>query len=386
MTALPSQLPPPAAPRSSNGAGSATAANGEHSGPEAGQTTVDQFGSLLDRSRPADLDDGRRCDRRDQTDNAAGHAGVEAKVPNDAVALDRRDPASGAGRVGGTGTAASGNPRGRHPSGARPLAETAAPRDARPAANGTSNGTEVSSRPGSVTSGVDGAGVSAAAASSTSTPTDAHNSADAKPAGTYAVPSFAASTASPTTTPDLAAAVAAAVIGTGNAGHAAPLVAAVAATPGSIVDLLPTAAADAPHAGTASTESANGVRTQILQQISLPGEGKAGMNRLTIRLEPEHLGRVTVELRAEGNRLTVVFDAESSVAREALREGGKELVDILIDRGGRRWSQVEVKLAERESDQRQHETDKRREDTRQQRQRNGTDGRNGRSNRQRWGG
>jgi len=81
----------------------------------------------------------------------------------------------------------------------------------------------------------------------------------------------------------------------------------------------------------------------------------------------------------------VVFDAESSVAREALREGGKELVDILIDRGSRRWSQVEVKLAERESDQRQHETNRRREDARQQRQQGGTDGRNGRSSRRRPG-
>ena len=382
MTALPTQLPPPAAPRSSKGAGSSTAAIGERSVLEASPTAVGQFDSLLDRSRPADRGDGRRCDRRDQTDNAAGHTGVEAKAQNDVVALDRRDSASGASRVGGEGTAASGNPRGRYASGARPFSQTAAPGDARAAANDISTGTEVSSRPGPVTPGVDGAGASAAIASSTSTPTDVHNPADSTPAGSYAVPSVAVSATAPTTTPDLAAAA----IGTGNAGHGTLLAAAVAVTPGSIVDLLPAVAADAAHAGTASTEAANSVRTQILQQILLPGVGKVGTNRLTIRLEPEHLGRVTVELRADGNRLTVVFDAESSVAREALREGGKELVDILLDRGGRRWSQVEVKLAERENDQRQHETNRRREDARQQRQQGGTDGRNGRSNRRRWGG
>jgi flagellar hook-length control protein FliK len=202
------------------------------------------------------------------------------------------------------------------------------------------------------------------------------------------VPSLAPSAGAPppTTTPDLAAAMAAAAIGTGNAGHAAPVVDAVATPPGLIVDLLPTAPADAAYAGTASEEPTTGVRTQILQQVLMRGVGKAGASRLTIQLEPEHLGRVTVELRSDGNRLTVVFDAESSVAREALREGGKELVDSLRERGGGRWSQVEVKLAERENDQRQHETDKRREDARQQRQQGGTDGRNGRSNRRRWGG
>jgi hypothetical protein len=66
-----------------------------------------------------------------------------------------------------------------------------------------------------------------------------------------------------------------------------------------------------------------------------------------IRLQPEHLGRVDVQLTARGDQLQVVLAAGTVEAERALRENIAELVDGL-GRGAARYQNVDVRVETRE--------------------------------------
>ena len=90
------------------------------------------------------------------------------------------------------------------------------------------------------------------------------------------------------------------------------------------------------------------MQAQVLRQILQRSEGPVdGERTLTLKLEPEHLGRVEVRLSTSGEQLLVEFQAESAEAGAALRQGRHELVRALVAQAGR-WQQVEIRVAEPE--------------------------------------
>jgi flagellar hook-length control protein FliK len=120
-------------------------------------------------------------------------------------------------------------------------------------------------------------------------------------------------------------------------------------TAGSVAVSMPAASApDALGRGTTPTVDPQQIQAQVARQI-LAREQAAGdgPGTLTLRLEPEHLGKVEVRLRASGGQLTVEFQAESAEAGAALREGRHELARALGAQAGR-WQQVEVRVADPE--------------------------------------
>jgi flagellar hook-length control protein FliK len=137
---------------------------------------------------------------------------------------------------------------------------------------------------------------------------------------------------------------------------------------------LPSSTTSAQAVGGAQ-QTPQAIRLQVLNEISRQELRPGAETKLTLQLEPEQLGRVTVELRSHGGRLTVAFSAESAVAEDALREGGKELAQTLFERSAGRWGRIEVRLAERQDEQREDETAAGRDQTRRQRGQEGQTGR-----------
>lgn len=85
---------------------------------------------------------------------------------------------------------------------------------------------------------------------------------------------------------------------------------------------------------------------QVLRQISIPASGVGEVKRLSVQLEPEHLGRVEVRLTATANRLEVILQAESPAAAQALRDGAQELARTLGGKLDGRWQHVDVRIVE----------------------------------------
>ncbi|MDY0110455.1 MAG: flagellar hook-length control protein FliK [Candidatus Krumholzibacteria bacterium] len=85
---------------------------------------------------------------------------------------------------------------------------------------------------------------------------------------------------------------------------------------------------------------------QVLRQISSPASGVGEVKRLSVQLEPEHLGRVEVRLTATANRLEVILQAESPAAAQALRDGAQELARTLGGKLDGRWQHVDVRIVE----------------------------------------
>jgi flagellar hook-length control protein FliK len=93
--------------------------------------------------------------------------------------------------------------------------------------------------------------------------------------------------------------------------------------------------------------SAASIRSQVAEQISRGLLNGKGEEKLTIRLNPEELGQVDVELRAVNDRLTVTLRAATPEAEQALRSGARELTDSIIERSGR-FQHVEVRVESRD--------------------------------------
>lgn len=93
------------------------------------------------------------------------------------------------------------------------------------------------------------------------------------------------------------------------------------------------------------------IRAQVLAEIAGQSVGAAGHEKMTLQLEPAHLGKVQVQLQASGGRLEIVVQAQSAEAEKALADGAQELIEAIVGRGEGRWQQVEVRIeknAERE--------------------------------------
>ena len=74
--------------------------------------------------------------------------------------------------------------------------------------------------------------------------------------------------------------------------------------------------------------------------------GGRGEQRLTLQLDPEHLGRVEVRMVSTGDRLEVVIQAESPAAGQVLRENVQDLIRALSGRFEGRWQHVDVRVQE----------------------------------------
>jgi flagellar hook-length control protein FliK len=65
---------------------------------------------------------------------------------------------------------------------------------------------------------------------------------------------------------------------------------------------------------------------QLVERFRL--EQMPGSTRFTVQLHPEHLGRVEIETRQEGEILTAVIRAEDPQTRQSLEAG----LDVLLER------------------------------------------------------
>jgi hypothetical protein len=103
------------------------------------------------------------------------------------------------------------------------------------------------------------------------------------------------------------------------------------------------------------------VRAQLLAEIATQGAGATGHERIVLQLEPAHLGKVQVQLQANGSRLEIIVLAQNPEAEKALADGAQELVEAIVGRGEGRWQQVEVRFERSpgEREQRQQRGDAR---------------------------
>jgi len=116
------------------------------------------------------------------------------------------------------------------------------------------------------------------------------------------------------------------------------------------------AAALADRAGleTTGTPGTSGlIRTQVADQLLPLADSGQGSQRITLHLDPPQLGKLEVQIQQEDNRLTVTFQASSPETEHALREGSRELAEILLTRG-RNWSEVQVRT-EKDGTESRHE-------------------------------
>ncbi|GAB4116671.1 MAG: hypothetical protein Kow001_17270 [Acidobacteriota bacterium] len=77
---------------------------------------------------------------------------------------------------------------------------------------------------------------------------------------------------------------------------------------------------------------------QLVERFRL--EQMPGSTRFTVQLRPEHLGRVEIETRQEGEILTAVIRAEDPQTRQSLEAGMDALLERLEEAG------IEVHRAE----------------------------------------
>jgi flagellar hook-length control protein FliK len=104
---------------------------------------------------------------------------------------------------------------------------------------------------------------------------------------------------------------------------------------------------------TASEES-------VPAEVAAQSVGATGHERVVLQLEPEHLGKVQIQLQANGARLEILVQAQTPEAERALKEGVQELMEAIVGRGEGRWQQVDVRFerptSEREQRQAREET------------------------------
>jgi len=114
---------------------------------------------------------------------------------------------------------------------------------------------------------------------------------------------------------------------------------------------------------TSDLEAATGasIRAQLLAEVAAQSAGATGHERIVLQLEPEHLGKVQVQLKASGSRLEIVVQAQNPESEQALAEGAQELVEAIIGRGEGRWQQVDVRFERSPGEREQRQS---RDDTR----------------------
>jgi len=111
------------------------------------------------------------------------------------------------------------------------------------------------------------------------------------------------------------------------------------------------------------------IQAQVMQQIAARDLPQSGTQKMTLQLNPGHLGKVEVQIIAQGDRLEVTFTATTTEAMQALRMGADDLTKTLVAQAGTqlgtRWQQVDVKVAEVEASDQEQTQDEDSEDTRQ---------------------
>ena len=107
--------------------------------------------------------------------------------------------------------------------------------------------------------------------------------------------------------------------------------------------------------GSSSTNhGAAAIREQVVQQIATSSVSSHGTQKMTLLLNPEHLGQVEIQIQGTNDKLSVVITASGAEAEQTLREGLKELADGIVERSGR-WQQVDIKVEQKETDNRRQE-------------------------------
>jgi len=97
------------------------------------------------------------------------------------------------------------------------------------------------------------------------------------------------------------------------------------------------------------------VRAQVIGRLLQHDLKPTGNTRLSLQLEPAHLGKLEIRLETSGKDLTVIFNVASAEAEKALQEGRQELIDAIVGRTGR-WESVEVKLERQENNAREQQS------------------------------
>jgi|GEM_PF-5120834 len=86
-----------------------------------------------------------------------------------------------------------------------------------------------------------------------------------------------------------------------------------------------------------------GIPTGLANQIAARYESHGGVQTVTLRLDPAHLGKVEVTMQAKGDHLSVRLTAGNKEAETALRNNLKELSEAIQNRTGR-FSQVDIRV------------------------------------------
>lgn len=98
----------------------------------------------------------------------------------------------------------------------------------------------------------------------------------------------------------------------------------------------------------AETDVTRSVRRQVVRQIAGRLDALSGQDKVTIKLNPESLGRLELKFDARDNRLAVVISASGSEAEAALQDNLKDLTDRIVERSAR-FSHVEVRVEIKDS-------------------------------------
>jgi hypothetical protein len=135
----------------------------------------------------------------------------------------------------------------------------------------------------------------------------------------------------------------------------------------------------AESAGLDPTATPDRIRAQAMRFVLDRGGPLRGDQTVTLQLDPEHLGKVEVKLVARGQRLEVVFQAETAEAQQALRDGAAELARNLGERMETRWHAIDVRVnepgssgrasADPEAEEQDDQTDEQRDRSQDQQQR-----------------
>lgn len=95
--------------------------------------------------------------------------------------------------------------------------------------------------------------------------------------------------------------------------------------------------------GTGLTEVPVTIQSRLAGEIAARFSDQNGVQNLSLKLNPDHLGKVEVTLLAKGDHLSVQITAGSREAETALRENLRDLTDAIQNKSGR-FQQVDVKV------------------------------------------
>ncbi|MBE0565625.1 MAG: flagellar hook-length control protein FliK, partial [Krumholzibacteria bacterium] len=126
----------------------------------------------------------------------------------------------------------------------------------------------------------------------------------------------------------------------------------------------------------AADAAARTVPQQVARGLAAALERPGGGQVVTLRLDPESLGRVDARFDAQGNHLTVTLTASAAAAGQALREGLDDLSESILRRGDR-FQTVEIRVELRDGGSQRTERPDARQDERRDGQTRSQDGQGG---------